>query len=206
MPKITKPCEYCGKEWISEAWKGHEAKFCSNYCRQKSLTESHPEKFPWIKAGKRISQCRHCGKDFWKRHLDKFFCDPKCYAEYRTNQRKKICIQCKNEFITMPKYKPKKQIFCSQSCEDQYWYELKKKNMTRRTQASESIRLFGYACEKCGKEENVDCHHLDCNPKNNPLDGSNWMRLCASCHKITHILGKKRGKFLTRHEIQTKSQ
>ncbi len=29
-------------------------------------------------------------------------------------------------------------------------------------------------------------HHIDNNPLNNPLDGSNWIVLCAKCHHETH--------------------
>ena len=44
-----------------------------------------------------------------------------------------------------------------------------------------SIELLGKSCQHCGKRKNVETHYIDGNPRNNPEDGSNWMRLCRSC-------------------------
>lgn len=47
----------------------------------------------------------------------------------------------------------------------------------------ESIKIHGHDCQSCGTSENVDTHHRDGNRENNPLDGSNWRRLCRRCHQ-----------------------
>ena len=48
----------------------------------------------------------------------------------------------------------------------------------------------------CGKVEgvdmrSVDCHHIDGDHENNPLDGSNWLPLCRSHHMLAD--GRRRG-------------
>lgn len=54
-----------------------------------------------------------------------------------------------------------------------------------------SIKLLGKDCQDCDSNNNVVTHHIDGNPRNNPLDGSNWMRLCSSCHFWLHFKGYK---------------
>ena len=54
-------------------------------------------------------------------------------------------------------------------------------------------RIFGDPVKcfypECDKEEgknvkSVDCHHIDGNHENNPLDGSNWLPLCRRHHML----------------------
>lgn len=59
----------------------------------------------------------------------------------------------------------------------------------------QSIKIHGLICAKCAREFNyknrqlLTVHHKDGNPKNNPLDGSNWENLCAYCHEDEHSRG-----------------
>jgi hypothetical protein len=48
------------------------------------------------------------------------------------------------------------------------------------------IKCFFPGCDKVeGKNvKSVDCHHLDGNHENNPLDGSNWLPLCRRHHML----------------------
>lgn len=57
-----------------------------------------------------------------------------------------------------------------------------------------SIKLFGKNCQLCGASKRVDTHHKDGNSFNNPLDGSNWQRLCKSCHGKLHWKPKRKYK------------
>lgn len=61
-----------------------------------------------------------------------------------------------------------------------------------------SIKLLGYNCEICDTDKNIDTHHKDGNKDNNPRDGSNWQRLCKSCHTTLHW--KPRKKFANQQE------
>ena len=65
-----------------------------------------------------------------------------------------------------------------------------------------AINKLGNACEKCccnlGKNE---IHHIDGNPKYNPMNGSNWIMLCKKCHLWVHRQGRKCGHYLSRDEI-----
>lgn len=204
MPKATQECLNCLKEFTFDSWKGHTRKYCSFSCKQRYFISQTPEKFFNRGIEKRISQCRECGKDFWKRHLDKFFCNTECYLIWKrkTTKRKKFnCYICGNQYQQDVSLRTRKINVCSKECRTKHYYEQKKICMTRKFQSAESIRLFGEKCEKCGHEENVECHHIDHNPKNNPLDGSNWMRLCCSCHKKVHGLCKKINRFIDRKEI-----
>lgn len=40
------------------------------------------------------------------------------------------------------------------------------------------------ACQRCGKPDGIDVHHIDKNWRNN--DQSNLIRLCRSCHQLAH--------------------
>jgi len=57
-----------------------------------------------------------------------------------------------------------------------------------------SIKLLGKNCATCGAEKNVYTHHKDGNAYNNPTDGSNWQRLCRSCHTKLHWKTRERLK------------
>ena len=48
------------------------------------------------------------------------------------------------------------------------------------------LKCFFPGCDKVeGKNiKSVDCHHLDGNHENNPLDGTNWLPLCRKHHML----------------------
>jgi hypothetical protein len=59
-----------------------------------------------------------------------------------------------------------------------------------------SISLLGENCQLCNATKKVYTHHIDGNPRNNPQDGSNWQRLCVSCHMKLHWKPKRKFKNL----------
>lgn len=62
----------------------------------------------------------------------------------------------------------------------------------RTTNLRKSIEILGYNCEICDSNKYINLHHKDGNPQNNPIDGSNWQRLCASCHRTLHWIPRKK--------------
>lgn len=59
---------------------------------------------------------------------------------------------------------------------------------------------------ECGeKRGKIEVHHIDRNRSNNPLDGSNWMRLCGRCHRRIHQAMVKRAPIISSHEFLSPS-
>jgi hypothetical protein len=58
-----------------------------------------------------------------------------------------------------------------------------------------SLKIHGMICAKCSREFTyknkhlLTIHHKDGNPRNNPVDGSNWENLCVYCHEDEHSRG-----------------
>lgn len=110
----------------------------------------------------------------------------------------KVCTICGKEYnVIKSRIKSK---FCSLKC---YWINLHEAEKGRvfgmallkadkhpywkggnntHSYVKNSIKIHGVNCQQCGSIRHVDTHHIDKNPNNNPLNGSNWMRLCSSCH------------------------
>lgn len=57
----------------------------------------------------------------------------------------------------------------------------------------EPLKCFFPGCDRVEGENvrSVDCHHLDGDHENNPLDGSNWLPLCRRHHML--VDGRLRG-------------
>lgn len=55
------------------------------------------------------------------------------------------------------------------------------------------LKCFYPGCDKVEGEnvKSLDCHHLDGDHENNPLDGSNWLPLCRRHHML--VDGRLRG-------------
>jgi 5-methylcytosine-specific restriction endonuclease McrA len=57
---------------------------------------------------------------------------------------------------------------------------------------TQSLRIHGFICAKCGREFELKdqhlltVHHRDGDHTNNPPDGSNWENLCIYCHDDEH--------------------
>lgn len=64
--------------------------------------------------------------------------------------------------------------------------ELRKESMSRKQGREEAInRMVAHRCERCGEPHflaNLELHHIDSNPHNNPKDGTNWSFLMEKCH------------------------
>jgi hypothetical protein len=64
----------------------------------------------------------------------------------------------------------------------------------------EPLKCFFPGCDKVEGEnvKSLDCHHLDGDHENNPLDGSNWLPLC----RRHHMLADGRLKSATEDEVR----
>jgi len=96
MPWINKPCLYCKVEFTSYSWKTYERKYCSHSCKQKYMVENNRKNMFGGKLpdSKRMSICKECGKEIWKRHLDKFFCGTECYLTWRRKNTPRKMMKC----------------------------------------------------------------------------------------------------------------
>ena len=70
--------------------------------------------------------------------------------------------------------------------------ELKEITEPTKNYREQSLKIHGLICAKCGREFDfknrhlLTVHHKDGNPRNNPLNGSNWENLCIYCHDDEH--------------------
>ena len=70
--------------------------------------------------------------------------------------------------------------------------EMKKPGSTDANYRERSLKIHGLICAKCRREfthrnrQLLTVHHKDGNPRNNPVDGSNWENLCIYCHDDEH--------------------
>ena len=73
--------------------------------------------------------------------------------------------------------------------------ELKQRDSPISDYRTQSLKIHGLICTKCGREFDVHnqhlltVHHKDGNRRNNPPDGSNWENLCVYCHDDEHSRG-----------------
>lgn len=42
-------------------------------------------------------------------------------------------------------------------------------------------------CHFCGSSEQLVVHHIDRNRHSNPINGTNWLVICRSCHQKLHF-------------------
>lgn len=197
MPKVTKKCEQCGEEFCKRITNGIP-RFCSKNCYTNSRRVEY--------------ECSYCSKKFIKfksyvtqnklgiKH--KVYCSRKCQNLGKRNRIKFICKGCKQEVIS--KHPASLHIksniqFCSRKC---YAESLRRKDKFNNGTKKIAIKVCGFSCQKCGtKEGPIHTHHIDGNNKNNPTDGSNWVRLCTKCHAWAHKTARTITRYLTREEI-----
>jgi hypothetical protein len=150
-------------------------------------------------------KCEQCGEEFEKRknteHPCRFnlrrFCDRKCSGSYRTltQNLEKTCQFCNKKYKINKCNEESK--YCSKKCFDNIRRKNIKNNWVRK-----SKEIYGYNCQKCSSYlGRIDCHHIDGNDKNNPSDGSNWIRLCRKCHHWVHKMARTITRYPTRQEI-----
>jgi 5-methylcytosine-specific restriction endonuclease McrA len=75
-PKVSKPCDYCGTEFIVSA-RNKEKKFCTRKCMYDSKVKRND---PMTKS------CDGCGSEFITRIKAQRFCSTDCRLDYRASQ------------------------------------------------------------------------------------------------------------------------
>lgn len=180
MPKIKCICQHCQETYELFASLAKRSKYCSRLCHNRANAISNSKRFR--------------GKTHWNTGIKR-----------RISEWAKIkCRFCEDIFECEPSEAKNGRKFCSKKCYDTF--QAKRGESSKRIWIRESIKLYGYACEKCGKDsEKIDTHHIDRNRKNNPSDGSNWMRLCDTCHKLIHKQMNLRAPIISRAEFLSSS-
>lgn len=210
---IKKKCLICGKSFDVHFSRKDTAKFCSIKCANKGMER------------KKKYICLNCGEEFYfEVGRKRTFCSMNCrdnywkggnHPSYKPESRiKKVCLNCKKDFITLYKYRKHK--FCSNLCVGEYhsgkrnaaWmggvsfepYPSKFNGKLKR----KIKKRDNYICQLCGIPEQ-EClvkhsvHHIDYN-KNN-CEEINLITLCNSCHLKTNINRKKwQGLLLKKQE------
>ncbi len=144
MPKVTKKCEQCEKEFVS--YSGKNIKFCSRRCmgihNQKKLKKpclDCGKIFEYYKRNNRpdanfcskicaskslrktgiIKTCNECNKLFKAKGNHSKFCSVSCGAKFRSKVNRIIikCLRCEKEFsVTNYTCYTKKRRYCSPKC------------------------------------------------------------------------------------------
>jgi len=159
-----------------------------------------------------MSKCRECGKDYWKRHTDKYFCNNECYLKWKKRSAEHQCLICKSKYINKKHSASYELKLCSKICRKKYWQINKPviegqsdSDYGRHNKRREKYKnLIGKICEKCKSTDNVQLHHLNGDAMHNPKDNSNYMMLCNKCHLWIHREGRNCGHYLSRQEALEK--
>lgn len=114
--KVSKNCEYCGKEIRKQKSKIKNTKFCSRDCLAQSKSK---------KASISL-ECEWCKKTFNKKKSmvnDRNFCSAKCRdnwnSEFKNIQVTLICLMCEKEFKRYKSGKDRAKT-CSIECLNKY--------------------------------------------------------------------------------------
>jgi hypothetical protein len=177
--KILLNCTLCNKEYQLFPSLAKRSKYCSRLCHNRGNAEANSNRFK--------------GENHWNTGK-RFRLKPTVTIECRYCSHKVECA--------MWEYKGGKK-YCSKECYDKH--QTNRDESSKKIWIRESIALYGYDCEKCGSDAlKIDVHHIDRNRKNNPEDGSNWMRLCDKCHKLIHKTMRDRAPIIGRNEFLDK--
>ena len=166
--RITRLCEFCGKQFEIKLYEIDRARFCSCACRDKSLTLIYGKNHPSWQGGDVECRCEMCGASFYARrarvdHGVARFCSRHCYERYQAE----YCIGDHaynwKGGLSLEPYSPE---------------------FNKRTRRSVLKRDSG-ECLICGATDGrLAVHHIDYNKKNS--DPSNLVILCQVCHPRTN--------------------
>lgn len=188
-------CDNCG-DGVKRLEK-HVERVDGNYCSTQCSSESQEKKEEFT--------CNRCGKKFKEcpslRRSKNAYCSYNCW-DGRARLEKE-CDRCGESMtITESQISSKENTFCSVLCADKFKkVSEKESNATEfsRTPAgvawSRTVRERDeWECQDCGKEENLEAHHIkrrvNCEVNENGIDERlalwNGVTLCGFCHAMRH--------------------
>ena len=177
-----KKCQTCGREFGVPSWRLGKAKYCSYACANKGRTTD--------KAYSKKRVCKKCGIEFLPTAWAQKYCGRKCFLESIKKRGKIVCPTCKKEFIQTRV----SQQYCSRKCGEPY-----KKNPSKIRKGyvdllwGELVKLLaGVKCEYCGKESNLNSHHIFSRSRMNlRWDTDNGICLCVGHHIFSEFSAHK---------------
>lgn len=193
--KITKACEYCGKEF--EIYKCYDKtiKCCSSKCKYDNIK----------KKSRVLRVCLKCGKEYFGlKHTNKIFCSYDCRREYEKYiYISRECLFCHKTFeltLSDTKSKSHNKKYCTRECMAQhrkiiycgensptwrggckqfrgkYWHIIRRMVYERD----------GYMCRECFDEVMdviIHAHHIIPYNETKSNGFENLITLCRTCHK-----------------------
>ena len=197
-------CKECGKEFTS---KNKVQDYCSKKCANEPLKRKGKVFLNGQVCKIFMKRCQKCGgmllfNKFPKIRGSYFDRENTCnHCRYISKEKKteKICVFCKNKFLTN-----RKVDFCSQECFHMYnskenhpnWNPNltdKERELGRLIEGysdfvKEVFKRDGYKCQHCGSVGKMNAHHLNSYnwDKEHRIDIDNGITLCEECHKLFH--------------------
>ena len=165
MPRITKTCPICGKQFESLSSPSRNQIYCSRECAYKSPKHQIPRRIP---LDKRI--CPYCGKEFeieW--HKPKRFCSIKCGLRYNAENRSRAVDRKDTRVLSQQTHRR---------------YE-------RKTKDGRRVRMHRLVMEeKLGRqlESHEIVHHIDCDTGNNSIDNLHLFAIKSEHMRAHHQL------------------
>lgn len=113
--KVTKICEYCGKEYkITKAFE-HTQRFCSKNCYYSHIN-NHKKRY--------LFKCLICGKEFTTRYSTQKYCSKACSGIAQRKRSACVCDYCGQTFERInSEVAHNKRHYCSKECmtSDMFW-------------------------------------------------------------------------------------
>ncbi len=173
---VTVCCDYCGTEYKVQRCKEKDARFCSRQCSQnwKSENLSGDRASNW-RGGPLSINCDQCGKEFerWPSRIEKSknnFCSHRCYSEWMSEN---IIGEAHHNWN--PEITDEERYIGRNYPEYRKWIQ-------------DVLTRDNYTCQICGKEHDVEAHHLYsymAYPEH-ALDIDNGLTLCCDHHREFH--------------------
>lgn len=166
--KRTQKCQYCNANFK----RYEKGTFCTFEC---STNQKKKEKSlrGLMSTLENLSDCRHCGKRFFKTTHDKRFCTKRCSQKNlylrnkEKNKRIRKCEECYEEFMTTDS----RMRCCSKSCSNKRnWrnaYLTRRKRVQLNGDVDSDISVEGIMkrdgtdCYLCGEEVDNEVHYTE---------------------------------------------
>lgn len=173
----TETCKVCGSKFRCKP--SHNRRTCSKECQYKSM------------RSRKTILCEQCDKEFEiLTHEEREFCSKECAAKSREKKETKNCTNCDKEVTRKKSHIERvENVYCSEECykdslPDAEW----KNSFNRKEFRNKVLKRDNYACQDCGKEKDLQAHHIKrrYKEKNESGNEENGVTLCRECHAQRH--------------------